>query len=80
MPFVVRVAGTGFNIAWLGSDPSDGSCVFRVAPRRTCLSDTSGRDRRVRQGNQSIRADGHGVLSRGRGLIKEACQSPQLLE
>jgi hypothetical protein len=43
MPFVVRVAGTGFNIAWLGSDPSDGSCVFRVAPRRTCLSDTSGR-------------------------------------
>jgi hypothetical protein len=28
MPFVVRVAGTGFSIAWLGSDPSDGSCVF----------------------------------------------------
>jgi hypothetical protein len=28
MPFVVRVAGTGFNIAWLGSDPSDGSCFF----------------------------------------------------
>jgi hypothetical protein len=28
MPFVVRVAGTGFSVAWLGSDPSDGSCVF----------------------------------------------------
>jgi hypothetical protein len=28
MSFVVRVAGTGFNIAWLGSEPSDGSCVF----------------------------------------------------
>jgi hypothetical protein len=29
MPFVVKVSGSGsFSIAWLGSDPSDGSCVF----------------------------------------------------